>query len=255
MSINSLLLMGAVAAAAYSASGKQTRTIGKQSHYTNRGEQNVNLAGVSELHKLMELANLSNPWKIFLETVVYNESKFNNLVGLGDIDMFPPWAQPNAKATKASRMREAQAAKAVYIRQEYLANCDHPEWKYSFGSGGWFGMLPASGVYAFKNTEYRCMDPWEVFSPAASLVMAIEFARRLMRRKGFTEYPTWANLRVGWGRPSSMGDEAALERIYPKFGQKLRALAHQENFMYGEVGKLPEYSPVALLDKLEMGRQ
>lgn len=201
-------------------------------------------AGQEDIRYLGEWAFLDEEWLIFLETVAWNESKFDNLVGRGRSNGAPDWAQINEDS------REVNAAQLGYDRNSYLKDCPWPAARYTFGSGGWFGLVVASGVVAFRGTRYECIDPWAVFDPAPSLVMAVEYARRIMRYDAFNKQPTWLNLRQGWGNPADMGDASALASMEERFGNKLVELGYPANFMYRNVTQLPVDNPADLLDAL-----
>ena len=206
--------------------------------------------GQADIRYLGEWAFLDDEWIIFLEATAAGESNFNNFVGLGNPALFPDWAQPNTAAAEAKQKREAAAAVTAYERNKYLADCPWPKTRYTFGSGGWFGALPANAVAAFKGTRYECIDPWSVFDPVPSIVEIIEYCRRIMRWDNFKPNPTWLNLRVGVGNPSSMNKPDKLDRMEEKMGDKLLELGYPESFMYRTVTPLPTDDPADLLDAL-----
>ena len=109
---------------------------------------------------------------------------------------------------------EAAACKWVSIRErnrERFAGCGYPASAYTFGSGGWFGMLPANAL-AQLGDAHRCMPPSSVFDPRVSMAMAVGFARGLMRWKAYERMPTWLNLRAMWGWPAKGGDLSYLAK-------------------------------------------
>lgn len=207
-------------------------------------------AGQELLRYLAEWAFLDEAWIAFFEVTAWRESKFNNMRGLGKPSLFPDWAQPNVSASKKVQNTEAAAAVKAYTRNDYLRDCPWPAQRYSFGSGGWFGLLPPNAVYAFKDTRYECIDPWSVFDPVPSLVMAIEYARRTMRRSGFKKKPTFLNLRVGWWSPANMGKQDKMNAVAQNFGDQLEELGVPAHFMHQEVTDLPPDMPADLLDAL-----
>lgn len=206
--------------------------------------------GQADIRYLAEWAFLDEEWAIFLEATAAGESGFDNLRGLGNPALFPEWASPNMSASQEKKDIEANAARRAYDRNTYLHDCPWPAARYSFGSGGWFGLLPANAVFAFKGTRYECIDPWSVFDPVPSLVEIIEYCRRTMRRDSFKANPTWLNLRVGIGNPSNMNKADQLARVGEKFREKLLELGYPESFMYREVTPLPQDNPADLLDAL-----
>lgn len=82
----------------------------------------------------------------------------------------------NAANTSAS---EADAACRGYERRKdtVYANNPYPAADWCWGSGGWFGFLPSTGLYA---KGFRNLDPRLVFDPAASVAMFADFVRRVV---------------------------------------------------------------------------
>lgn len=206
--------------------------------------------GQEDLRYLAEWAFLDEEWIAFLEATAAGESGFNNLVGLGNPALFPDWAQANTKASSAAQTREAAAAVIAYDRNSYLKNCSWPRSRYVFGSGGWFGLLPANAVVAFKGTRYECIDPWSVFDPVSSLVEIVDYCRRIMRWDNFKAKPTWLNLRIGIGNPSNMGKSDALADAAVNFGDRVQELGYPASFIHRQVTALPPDKPADLLDAL-----
>ncbi len=204
------------------------------------------------LRFLLEVSGLAPSWVLFFEAVALNESRFNNLTGRGDPAMFPDWSEPNLKASASAQQREQRAAARAYERNaERYRDCGFPVDDYTFGSGGWFGLLPANALAAFKDTDYRCLHPYYVFFPGASIVMAIEFARRLMNWSSWKSAPTFANLRVGWGDPSKMGDRKAMAESAAKLKARLSELGANPNIASMKPPSLPARDPVELFDYLD----
>lgn len=213
----------------------------------------VKKEGQADLRRLCQLAKLTPAWSMFFEATALNESGFNHLRGLGDPQMFPGWARPNLRASHSVQVNEQEKAERAYRNNEYLSNCKWDAERYIFGSGGWFAMLPAFGVYGFKGTSMECIDPFDVFEREASLVMAIEFARRTMRRDTFKRNPKYGVLRVGWGLPSGMGDQGRLRDSRNKkngFAGRLEQLGYSRDNWYTKVDPLPNEAPDKLLKRL-----
>lgn len=210
--------------------------------------------GQADIRALCQLAGLSPNWSMFFEATALNESGFNNLAGLGEPQMYPGWAKPNTRASRSLQINEQEKAESAYRNNPYLENCKWSADRYTFGSGGWFAMLPAYGVYGFKGTSMECIDPYDVFDKAASVVMAIEFARRTMRRDTFKRNPKYGVLRVGWGLPSGMGDESRLSDSRTKkngFAGRLEQLGYDRGAWHTRADPLPDESPDKLLKRLK----
>ena len=202
-------------------------------------------AGLGDLEAAMEAARLPEDWKIFLAATSYGESKWNTDVGLGPNNHpgRPPWLRPSKAAAK-TQDNEARAACKAYNKNasKWFADSPWPAARYCFGSGGWFGFLPAYGLISgFKATPELVsqIDPWAVTDPLVSLVMALGYARGLMRWKQFKAGgATWLTLRVGWGRPGSMSTAKSNKKVRAKFAKHLAEIGVPASWMDRKVTNL-----------------
>lgn len=59
-----------------------------------------------------------------------------------------------------------------------------------FGSGGWFGLIPAYGLHAFTGqAQIGDVHPYDVFDPWRSTVMMVAFGERLTNRGDWKNVP------------------------------------------------------------------
>ncbi|MCA9650289.1 MAG: hypothetical protein KC501_10295 [Myxococcales bacterium] len=187
--------------------------VGGRSHAasTSNGD---GVQAVAPVRGLAAEAGLPTAWGDFLALVAWNESKGN----------------PQARNDDDS---EAKAAAEAYARnRERFAGCGHPESAYTFGSGGWFGMLPANAL-AQLGDAHRCLPPSSVFEPRVAIAMAVGFARGLMGWSRYQRVPTWLNLRAMWGWPTKGGDHAYLAKAKPKFEQDARDVGLPASWLDG----------------------
>jgi len=202
-------------------------------------------AGLNDLEAAMDAADLPEDWQIFFAATSYGESKWHTDVGLGpnSHNGRPPWLR-ESKASKKLQTNEAKAACRAYEKNaaKWFAQSPWPKSRYCFGSAGWFGFLPTYGLISgFKATPELVaqIDPWDVTDPLVSLVMAIGYARGLMRWKQFTKGgATWLTLRVGWGRPGSMSTARTNAKIRKKFAAHLDELGVPASWMDRKVTSL-----------------
>jgi hypothetical protein len=190
--------------------------------------------GLSNIRQLAIAAGAPPEWQDFFVLVARGESGGNNLVGLGHAKDFPPFAKRNNSDS------EAKAAAAAFKNHPELNGC-WPAGLYGFGSGGWFGLLPAYGLAAFEDdAELKCLHPWSVFDGPLSIVMAVKFARRL------SQWKTWdgtvLGLRVGWGDPSAMGSSSKVEAKRAKFVEDCLEVGLPASFLDE---KLPNWKPAS----------
>lgn len=201
-----------------------------------------NRAGLDELRALCKRAGLSDDHTAFLALVARGESGWNNLRGLGIPERFPPGTQPTKKPG-ALGPAEARAAAAAYRQnRRKFESCPWPEASYAFGSGGWFGMLPAYGLAQFSSSSgLRCLPPAAVFDPAASLCMAIGFARGLQGWAGYKKVPTVLNLRLMWGYPAKGGDPDRIAKRRPYYTRQIVNMGLPASFADRRLSRFPRY--------------
>jgi len=198
--------------------------------------------GLKLLRTEAERAGLSDDWTTFLAAVAYHESRWNPSVGLG----LPGRIEvPGISLNEGKHGAwEAKAAVMAYDRNEdEFKQCPWPRMRYGFGSGGWFGLLPANALWSFKGTPGFCMDPQKaVFDPWSSLVLGTDYARRLMRWKSFKAGgATWKVLNRGWAAPGNM-DGTPAERVAKtdeRWEKALKALGVPSSWGNRKVTKLP----------------
>ena len=108
----------------------------------------------------------------------------------------------------------------------------------------------------FRNTDLINLDPWLVFDVETSLVMALGYARGLMRWPQWRNSPqTWLTLRVGHALPSAM-DKPSGERyakVRRKFAKHLEAIGVDPGFMDRRVSPLDFPSSAELWRELKEG--
>jgi hypothetical protein len=208
--------------------------------------------GAFMLQELLAAAGADAEWRRFFLATARGESAFTSNVVLGNPALYPKGSKPSA-LTDTLGPSEASGARVAYqraIANNRLAGCPWPSSAYSWGSGGWLSMLPANAWYAYEGTSLKCRHPWYLLHPVDHVIVAMEFARRLMGWSAFKADPTWLTLRVGWGNPSAMDEPQARERTTSKFGEHLEALGLSKAWMNGKVTSLPRFDIDATWDRL-----
>jgi hypothetical protein len=197
--------------------------------------------GAFMLQELGSTAGLDREWMKFFTATARGESAFTSNVVLGDRKLYPPGSKPSPETDRLGP-GEASGARRAHQRavdEGRLTGCPWPASAYTWGSGGWFGMLPANAWHAYTNTTLRCRHPWYLLHPVDHVVVAIEFARRLTGWSTFKADPTWLTLRVGWGNPSAMADPARREAVARRFTTQLEALGISSAFLKQKITALP----------------
>lgn len=181
-------------------------------------------AGHAELLGVVDRMGAPDEWGTFLSAVGYWESKFNNLA-------------ENDSPT------EAAAARRAYDRARSkgrFSGSPWPESAYTFGSGGWYGLIPANAMEGFAGTDLENLDPRAaIHDPITSTILALEYARRIFHWAAFDG--TWLSLRVGFANPSKMGDPEFVAKVRERFAESLRAIGAPESFMHRQVVSLSGY--------------
>lgn len=183
-------------------------------------------------------------WQRFLAAVAFHESRWSTNVGLGVASKL---GRDDVKMNEGHVGElESKAATAAYrrhVRDHGLwEDCGYPEEAYGFGSGGWYGFLPVFGLWPFRNTPARCMDPRvAVFDPIVSTIMAIAYAQRTMKRSTFRDNPTWRNLNRAWKSPGLMDGIPAdvVAKVDARFDKSLKALGLPPSWGDQRVDALP----------------
>lgn len=149
----------------------------------------------------------------FAPAVAYTESGGKNLVGLGiDYGAMPP----NVKLRTGTKGADNEAKAACNLWKGAVGRGyygDNPyDWRYwCFGSGGWFGFLPATGLSAGGvHGPFADQSPHLVFEPLESVVMLADFVKRVIRNPVFKAMPpvhqNWLAVRRGMAASSLIDD-------------------------------------------------
>lgn len=179
-------------------------------------------ASAQEIRDAAARLGVSQDWGTFLAAVAHHESRWN-------IDA----------ANRSSS--EAAAARALYEAPQnaWLRDCGNPAEWYSWGSGGWYGMLPASAMRAFSGTPLACEDPRRVLAdPLLSTAAALGYAQRLMGWKAWRRSDkSWRALNRGWAAPGKM--DQPLEGTDKRWERALRALGVPSSWGRSGIDQLP----------------
>lgn len=183
-------------------------------------------------------------WQYFLAAVAYHESRWHSKVSLGIASKLNrPDVKVNGGKGGAAESRAATQAYNRHVDDHGLwVDCGWGEDAYGFGSGGWYGLLPVFGLWPFRNTPARCLDPRiAIFDPVTSTIMAIAFAQRTMKRKTFKANPTWQNINRAWKSPGLMDglpSETVL-KVDERFDKSVAALDLPRDWPERHVSPLP----------------
>lgn len=201
------------------------------------------------IRQMAETLGLDSQWSAFLEAAAMGESGMNPLAGRGIEQGAPPWAKIYDWTP------EANSAQTAYNRNRWrYEDCQWPEERYTFGSGGLWAQLPANFLVAFADTQAICMSPWAVFYPPRALVMLLAYLRRSMGRENYKQTPTWGNLRISMRAPSLMGKEEQLERMRTgknKLGDRYEQLGYPRSLVDELVTPMPDLDSLTALQMIE----
>lgn len=190
--------------------------------------------GLEFVRQLAIMTGAPKPWQDFFVLIAQRESKGVPNVGRGVKVGAPEWIDLYASTGESSA-----ATTAYEAHLDEYAQC-WPKPGYTFGSGGLFAQLPGYGLQAFAGSPLICLHPWVVFDPLISMIMAVDFARRL------THWPSWQgtvlSLRVGWGNPSKMDDAAYLAERRKKYRDDAKKAGLDPAFVDS---KLPPWTPLS----------
>lgn len=191
--------------------------------------------GRKELQGYLEASGLPPDWQQFFELVARGESgpRFD-------------------RSARRDTPEESDAATIAFDRNRNLfSSCEWPASAYTFGSGGWFAMIPANALAQFKGTPYLCWSPDVVLhDPAASIAAAVAFAKGLMEWQGYLKAPTFLNLRAMWGWPAMGGDAARMAKRRPVYEEQLQSIGIPVSLLSRTPSSLASVDPVEVYAKL-----
>lgn len=171
------------------------------------------LASVQGWGNWVEATGALPGFSTFATAAAKTESGGNNLKGLGEnLGILPANVSLNS-GTNASR-NESDAACSLWTGAKgrgYYNNNTHGRAYWCFGSGGWFGLLPATGLSAGGTQgPYAESSPFMVFDPIESVVMIADFAKRVIRSSRFRDLPygeqNWLAVRRGMAASTLVPD-------------------------------------------------
>jgi len=136
----------------------------------------------------------------FLMGTAYRESRFN----------------PAAMNASPGEARAAARGYRKALERGYFVGSPWTEAdRWGWGSGGWFGFLPSSGLSGGgKRGPWQHSDPMSVLVPAEAVGMAVAYIMGLIRQFAATglgpavphEHRNWLAIRRGWAAPSLVKD-------------------------------------------------
>jgi len=194
-----LLLVGAGAAALLFAGGRKRggggRAVGVP--YSPPQPSSPGMRGVRD--QAQRVVDLGAPdWFVDMALLqAASESRGNNLVGLGVPYLFPRWAEPNLKASENLQRGETEAAENIFARnREKYDQSPYPQEMWTFGSGGYYGLLPGSALgWSRDATDMNralrpgLVHPYDVFDPFRSTVYYAAYVRGIMRNNAYQNLP------------------------------------------------------------------
>lgn len=149
---NRWLLAGAIVLGALFLSSKASASEGPP-------PQGGGYAQISQLAGVVEQRAGLAGFRAFALAVAQRESKGNNLA----VNDSPG---------------EAKAACNLYEGNWRFVNNPFPPDRFCFGSGGWYGFLPATGL---AGEFFRNSDPYLIFDPQASTAMLADYVFRVAK--------------------------------------------------------------------------
>lgn len=176
----------------------------------------------------------------------YTESRGNPKAGLGRVELFPWWAEPR-NAPRDQQIHESEAAAQAYDRNvESYGESPYPRRMWIFGSGGAYGLLPASALAPWRGTDALRrgkVTPYDVFNPWRSTVFFVDYVHRLVKRSEFRSLPadhrTILALKRGMASPGLLTDtgehEARSRTVRRRAIEAAAALGIDEDKLYTRV--------------------
>jgi hypothetical protein len=120
------------------------------------------------------------------------------------------------------------------LKRGFYAANPNPESEWCIGSGGWFGLMPATGLAAGGPKGPFARDsPRLIFDPIPSVVMLADFVRRLVKNYGAD---SWLAVRRGMASPGLVKDGGETHKrslgVRSRFEKALRKSGADPSFMF-----------------------
>lgn len=157
---------------------------------TGKPKGSAQIGQIRRLAETAERAGAPPGFATFAVAVAFTESGWKNT------------AQNKTQHEVESSCRLYHGAR----KRGYFSGNPHPASDWCIGSGGWFGLMPATGLAAGgKNGPFANGNPRLVFDPAASVVMLASFVRAMVIKYGAD---SWLAVRRGMASPGLVKDKA-----------------------------------------------
>lgn len=194
----------------------------------------------SQIERIAKVPGFAN----FAVATAYTESKWKNLVSLGLPECLPSniyvsstnEAAKNNEASKAKSLWETNVSKGWrYVNNPW----NDDVCRYGFGSGGWYGFLPATAL-AVRGGVYDNSDPYLVFDPVHSTVMLLDFILRKIDNSDWRSMPedkqNWLAVRRSMAASQYMTDwnenKERSQEVRQRLEAALKASGIPNSFMY-----------------------
>lgn len=203
------------------------------------------------LDAMLADAGLPRDWRRFAIMTAAGESRFVANVFLGRPPLKPPFAVLSSSWQQIGES-EYQATVRAYNRNADLwSSCPWEQERYTV-AGGLFGLLAPNAVYAFRNTELVCIDPWSTFVAAESIPMFIDFCRRVLKNSRMKIKGDWLDLRLGVGALERIGVASERQEMLDKLTSRgiLSDLGIPRQWLFETVKPLPKVDLVAVRARL-----
>jgi hypothetical protein len=209
----------------------------------------------------VEAAGALPGFAAFATAAAQGESRGNNLTGLGESQgILPGNVELNSGSSLSQREADASCAGWEGARSRGFYADNTYDWRYwCFGSGGWFGLLPSTGLSAGGTKgPFANESPFVVFDPISSVVMMADFVKRVIKGDRFQALPygeqNWLAVRRGMKGSALISDygetKDSSRRVRERLEDALVAVDIDPDFMWTrpEVGDYP--GAAALLEWL-----
>jgi hypothetical protein len=231
----SLILLGAGVALLALAGGKKKPADVKESS----GAQNVREIA-SKIEKIARVPGFAD----FAVATAWGESRWNNLASLGLPECLPSTitVQSTDQGAKQNEAEKARQLWEMNVSKKWRF-VDNP-WnddvcRYGFGSGGWYGFLPATAL-SVRGKVYDNADPYLVFDPLHSTVMLLDFVLRKIDNSDWRSLPkdkqNWLAVRRAMAASQFMTDwkeeKERSQDVRRRFEGALKESGIPTSFMY-----------------------
>jgi predicted esterase len=206
---------------------------------------------LAELDAIMIEAGFSPNLRRFCAMTAQGESGLISNMYLGRPQLQPPGTVLSPYWEDIGESEYQATVDAYDSLAEIYSACPWPKSRYTV-AGGLFGFLAPYGVYAYRNTSLKCIDPWSIYDAVEAVVMFYDMLRRISGNPRMSINGDWLDLRCGVGALARIGVPEKRAAMAAKLEDRgtLKKLGVPKAWLYEKIEPLPKVDLLELRARL-----